>query len=66
MHDMVLQPQDYHRVVFADPECIKKFHAKVNCDPAAEVTEWAAGQRSVSFKMPLNVPTMIKKIIGKP
>ena len=56
--------QDYHRVVFDDSACIKRFHAKVNADPAAEVTAWASGQRSVTFRMPLNVPAMIKKLIG--
>ena len=51
--------------MFSDPGCIKQFHAEVNGDPAAEVTPWTAdGQRSVTFRMPLNVPAMIKKLIG--
>jgi hypothetical protein len=56
--------QDYYRVVYSSDECIRKFHHAVNKDPSATATAWEGGKRRVSFKMPLNVPGMIKNMIG--
>ena len=39
---------------------------QVSGDPSATVSSWEGGQRSVAFRMPLNVPAMIKKLIGGP
>jgi hypothetical protein len=61
--------KDYYRVVYSDDSCIRRFHNKVNNDPSSECTAWQmlnrfSFQRTVTFHMPLNVPAMIKKIIG--
>ena len=61
--------KDYYRVVYSDDSCIRRFHSKVNKDPSSECTTWQmlnrfSFQRTVTFHMPLNVPAMIKKIIG--
>lgn len=61
--------KDYYRVVYSDDTCIRRFHSKVNKDPLSECTAWqmlsrVSFQRTVTFRMPLNVPAMIRKIIG--
>ena len=61
--------KDYYRVVYSNDACLRRFHNKVNKDPSSECSAWQmlnrfAFQRTVTFHMPLNVPAMIKKIIG--
>ncbi|KAG1677062.1 hypothetical protein FOA52_001232 [Chlamydomonas sp. UWO 241] len=57
-------PKDYFRVVYSDDKCLRAFHAEVNKDPGASVTAWDGGRRSVSFRMPINVPAFVKSFIG--
>lgn len=57
--------QDYYRVILEDESLIKRFHADVNNDPNATVSPWEGDHRTVAFHMTLNVPGMIKKMIGE-
>lgn len=43
---------------------MKRFHAEVSKDPVAIVGDWVNGVRDVSFMMPVNVPVVMKKMIG--
>ncbi|GAX80012.1 hypothetical protein CEUSTIGMA_g7451.t1 [Chlamydomonas eustigma] len=56
--------KDYHRIVYADGALITHFHLETNGDSSATATPWIDGKRSVTFRMPLNVPAMLKKLIG--
>ncbi|EFJ45582.1 hypothetical protein VOLCADRAFT_105873 [Volvox carteri f. nagariensis] len=58
--------QLYFDALYAGDAAIRTFHAEVNGDPAALVGRWSeAGVRTVQFVMPMNVPAMLKKFIGK-
>jgi hypothetical protein len=61
----ILISQDYHRVVYHDGALVTRFHLETNKDPAASASPWIDGKRTVTFRMPLNVPAMLKKLIGK-
>ncbi|KAG2492485.1 hypothetical protein HYH03_009150 [Edaphochlamys debaryana] len=56
--------QDYWDALYATDAATRAFHREVNGDPAATCTGWADGRRSSAFSMPMNVPAMMKKMIG--
>lgn len=56
--------QHYYDVVYGGSEILKRFHAEVSKDRAATVGDWVDGVRAVSFMMPVNVPVVMKKMIG--
>ncbi|KXZ53870.1 hypothetical protein GPECTOR_6g788 [Gonium pectorale] len=57
--------QSYFDVIYAGDAALRAFHAKVNGDANAAAEAWGSdGTRSVRFTMPMNVPAMLKKVIG--
>ncbi|GAX78220.1 hypothetical protein CEUSTIGMA_g5662.t1 [Chlamydomonas eustigma] len=56
--------QQFFDVVYGSADPMTKYHLVVNKDPAAEVSPWDQGTRSVNFQMPLNIPDFLKKAFG--
>lgn len=56
--------QQLFKLVYSTPDAIAKFHKQVNKDDNPKVSPWANGVRTVAFNMPMNVPAMLKKVIG--
>jgi hypothetical protein len=53
--------------LFGDGQFMRCYHKEANDDPDADVTCWtAAGERTVSFSAPLNVPALVRKFVGEP
>lgn len=50
---------------YSDEKGIRRFHKEETKDPNAEVTDWKDGKRTCTFRMALNVPQMLKNIIGE-
>lgn len=59
-----LLSQHYYDVVYGGGDLMRRFHAEVSKDSDAQVSDWVDGVRSISFNMPVNVPLVMKKMIG--
>ncbi|GFR51794.1 hypothetical protein Agub_g14253 [Astrephomene gubernaculifera] len=58
--------QRFYDAIYGDDEALRAFHAAINKDPNAVSSPWGPdGCRTVRFVMPMNVPAMLKKFIGK-
>lgn len=56
--------QQYFDIIYSSETAGKLFHAKVNNDPNARLGPWVEGVRKTDFSLPVNVPAMMKKLIG--
>lgn len=50
--------------VWGDSKCIRRFHLETNNDEGVSVTEWDSAQRTVIFATPINVPAVVRRVIG--
>lgn len=57
--------QQYFEIIYQGDKAGKAFHAKVNKDQNAKFSPWVEGTRKAEFSMPVNVPAMLKKMIGE-
>ncbi len=57
--------QSYFDAIYGGDAALRAFHAEVNGDPQAAVGDWEGGARTVQFVLPVNVPAMLKKVIGE-
>lgn len=57
--------QLFYNTIYSDAIAFRRFHKEQSKDPDAQVSSWQDGSRTVSFKMALNVPQVIKKVIGE-
>lgn len=63
-HRYSLSLQHYYDVVYGGGDLMRRFHAEVSKDSDAQVSDWVDGVRSISFNMPVNVPLVMKRMIG--
>lgn len=57
--------QDYYKVVYAGPELFTRYHREQNNDTTASVTAWDGSKRDVNFSLKLNLPQVLKNMLGE-
>lgn len=57
--------QSFFRLIYADCSLLRRFHADVNHDERAVVPPWnSSRRRTLTFRTPLNAPTLITNMVG--
>ena len=57
--------QGFYQAIYAEGAAAARYHIEETKDPEPEVSPWEGGVRTVKFRMMLNVPQMLKRVIGE-
>ncbi len=51
--------------MYAGPELFTRYHREQNNDTTASVTAWDGSKRDVNFSLKLNLPQVLKNMLGE-